>query len=78
MSSATLVENVQITAEPDGTVDVLIPSNHLWDCVECFGQNRVAATYRFSPPNFVAHVASASPQRVQETLRDWKSRNPDE
>ena len=45
--ATNLSETVEIMTEPDGSVDVVIPSNRLWDCVECFGENRLSACYRF-------------------------------
>lgn len=75
--ATNLSETVEIMTEPDGSVDVVIPSNRLWDCVECFGENRLSACYRFSPPHFVAHV-TASAERVRDTLRNWNTSSPDE
>jgi len=50
----------------------VIPSGCLWDCVECFGENRLSASFSYVAPYFVARMQAVTPQRVHETLRNWK------
>jgi hypothetical protein len=76
VTSDTLIGNVEIKSEQDGTVDVIIPSDCFWDCVECFGENRMSASFTFTPPHFVAHMSAVSPHRVEDTLRNWRRPSP--
>lgn len=72
MATQGLVQDVEIVSQADGSTDIVIPAKYMWECVECLGENRMPASYRFAPPHFVAHVTAASPQRVRETLQNWK------
>ena len=72
MAGTVLLDNVKVVPESDGTVGVIIPSGCLWDCVECFGENRLSASFTYSNPHFVARMRAVTPQRVQETLLNWK------
>jgi hypothetical protein len=73
MSQDTLVDELDIEPECDGRIGVRIPSHLLWDCVECFGENRLSAHFTFSAPRFVAHISGTSSHRVRETLKNWKA-----
>ena len=70
-----LLEQVDIVADPDGATEVRIPPPCLWDCVDCFGENRLEASFTFRPPHFVARVRQAS-RRVREVLSNWHSELP--
>lgn len=72
MAGTVLLECVEVVPESDGTVGVIIPSNCLWDCVECFGENRLSASFSYSSPYFVARMRAVTPERVQQTLLNWK------
>ena len=74
--SGKLLELVEIIADPEGTAEVRIPPPCLWDCVDCFGENRLEATFTFKPPDFVARVRHASPTRVHEVLGNWHAQLP--
>ena len=73
--SGKLLERVEIIAAPEGATDVRIPPPCLWDCVDCFGENRLEASFTFRPPHFVARVRQAS-RRVHEVLSNWHSELP--
>lgn len=75
MSTSSLIQNVDVVNESDGSTDVIIPAKYFWECVECFGENRLGASFKYSTDHFVAHVSTASTQRVQETLRNWKQKD---
>lgn len=71
-----LLELVEVIADPEGSTEVHIPPPCLWDCVDCFGENRLEASFTFRPPHFVARVRHASPPRVHEVLSNWHAQLP--
>lgn len=74
--SGNLLELVEIVTDPEGATEVHIPPPCLWDCVDCFGENRLEASFTFRPPHFVARVRHASPPRVHEVLSNWHAQAP--
>ena len=78
MNGGALIEKVKVIREGNGSIDVIIPSAALWECVECFSENRLQAFFSFAAPNFVAHMSTVSPQRLQDTLRGWRTSGDDQ
>jgi hypothetical protein len=71
MANVRLLDHVQVVSEVDGSAKVHIPPCCFWDCVECFGENRMDASFTFLSPGFVARIRSASALRVHDVLHDW-------
>ena len=76
MQDGKLLASVRLTADPEGFTEVLIPPPCLWDCVDCFSENGVDASFTFTPPHFVARVAPASSPRIHEALGNWNVHPP--
>ena len=70
-TSEKLSEMIQVVPD-DGATLVRIPPELLWDCVECFAENRMDARFTFRPPNFVARLGTTSSDRTRDTLRNWR------
>ena len=69
-TSKTLLEMIQVSPDSDGATLIRIPPEVLYECVECFAENRLDARFSFRPPNFVARIATPF-ERACETLRNW-------
>jgi hypothetical protein len=77
MKPHSLKDHIEVIADPGGGSVVHIPTELLWECIECFGANRMNATYTFSSPDFVARVIGVSPRNVAQALRNWKEPSHD-
>lgn len=76
MDTNRLLEQLEVVERPDGTAEVHIPAPRFWDCVECFGENHLDATFLFKDPDFVAQVRHATIPHIRETLHDWVAPEP--